>query len=66
MTFEDWQLLTKEQKAAEIKALLQEIIILDKNKLTALKTGTYKPTDAKFKLEQQVLEKLKWEREENE
>ena len=66
MDKQTWLDLPQKDRAAHIKHLLRQIIEIDTLETAKCKLGPVKPHDDKYKLEQNVLEIIAWEKEENE
>ncbi len=66
MTKEDWTQLAPHERGESLKSVLQEIVMIDKMETLVCKHHKPKPCCAKFKLEQQALKMMAWEKEDSE
>lgn len=66
MDKESWEQLTTNEKSNELKTLLRSLITLDKTQKQLSRTGTITNNKQKYKLEQEVLKYISWEKQSEE
>lgn len=60
-----WLESSTQEKAEYMKKLLQQIIAIDHTEVEQCKTAPAISKNSKYKLEQRVLELMRWEKEDN-